>query len=536
VNRDRPIRRMASTSTFGLRRNAAQLRALAVVERELRANDSCGRRKYLRDFSDAFRSYQSTITSEELTATVNAADVLLVGDYHALPAAQRYAAGLLERRAQPGDRPVVLGVESIFSRHQHVLDEWWRREIDETELRDRIRFEADWGYDWLPIHELLVTAREHAEAIYGLDCMPREDLRKISARDRHAAEKIEEIRRRHADAVILVLFGESHLAPRHLPRLLRERMPAERLLTVLQNVDALYWSASAERQEPAEAVRVKDDVVCVFNSTPLEKYESYRLCLTRWSEENASQADAAPTIYNLIDSLACFLDINRYSSHNTSQPKFLVDLLPEVISGSSDARLRQLLLRAFHDSRKVENVLQRVEMQGSIYLPSINAIYVREFQMMYTAEAAARFLHHACRGLPLRRNGALASFASARNDRFYARTLENALAYFGSRVLYPASPPDDESGSLTVSMKACEKLAQEAMNAERKKFDENAQRLGVTLGTELYDAYLRGSVGRTVLRHLFLAHIDEPGTALRTCREIIRRIGLGNKKPCASAR
>jgi Haem-binding uptake, Tiki superfamily, ChaN len=526
---------MANTSTLGSRRNAAQLRALAGVERELRANDSCGRRKYLRDFREAFRSYESIIDSQQLGSMVHAADVILIGDYHALPAAQRYAASLLEQRAQPGDRPVVLGVESIFSRHQHVLEEWWRREIDEAELQERIRFDADWGYDWAPFYQLFVTAREHAEAIYGLDCTPREDLRKITARDRHAADMIEEIRRRHPGAVMLVLFGESHLAPRHLPRLLRERMPGQRLLTVLQNIDALYWDATGERKEPVEAVRVSSDVVCVFNSTPLEKYESYRLCLTRWRQDDAALPDAAPTVYNLIDSLACFLDINRYSSHNTNQPKFLVDLLPEVYCGSSDARLRQLLLRAFHDPKKVENMLQRVEAQGSVYIPSINAIYVGEFQMMYTAEEVARFLHHACRGLPLRGNGSGASVSGGRKDRFYARTVENALACFGSRVLYPVHPTLDKDG-LSASSTFCEKIAQEAVAGDRENFDESAQRLGARLGSQLYDAYLRGVVSRTVLRRLFLAHIEEAGTAWRVCREIVRRIGASGKKPCASVR
>jgi Haem-binding uptake, Tiki superfamily, ChaN len=525
---------MATTSTLGSRRNAAQLRALAGVERELRANDSSGRRKYLRDFTKAFRSYESVLDSQQLANKLKAADIILIGDYHALPAAQRYAANLLEQRAQPGDRPVVLGVESIFSRHQHVLEEWWRRDIDEAELRERIRFDVDWGYDWAPFYGLLVTAREHADAIYGLDCMPREDLRKIGARDRHAVDKTAEIRQRHPNAVILVLFGESHFAPRHLPRLLRERIPSEKLLTVLQNVDALYWSASAEPQDHVEAVSVSHDVICVFNSTPLEKYENYRLHLTRWSREDANQPDAAPTVYNLIDSLACFLDINRYSSHNTSQPKFLVDLLPEVYCGSSDARLRQLLLRAFHEPKKVENMLQKVDIQRCVYLPSINALYVREFQMMYTAEEVARFLHHACRGLPLRRNGNGAVVAGDQNDRFYTRTVEHALAHFGSRVLYPARPAIERSQSF--SARLCEKLAQDATSGDRAKFDDIAQQLGYGLGSELYDAYLRGSISRTVLRHLFLAHIDQPGVANEVCREIVRRATSSRKKPCGSVR
>jgi hypothetical protein len=524
---------MATSTNLGSRRNAAQMHALACVEREVRANDSSGRRKYLRDFNNAFRSYESVIDSQQLTTMVRAADVILIGDYHALPSAQRFAATLLEQRAQPGDRPVVLGLETIFSRHQPILEEWWRREIDEEELRQRIRFDLDWGYEWPPFYELLVTAREHADAVYGLDCMPREDLRKIAARDKHAGDKIAEIHQRHPNAVILVLFGESHLAPQHLPQVLRGRLPERRVLTVLQNVDALYWQATGVQQERVEAVRVSDDVACVFNSTPLEKYESYRLCLSRWNQEGEQQPDIGPTIYNLIDSLVCFLDVNRYSSHNGTQPKFLVDLLPEVHCGASDARLRRLLSRVTDEVERIEAILHKVELRGTVYFPAINAFYVREFQMTCAAEEASRFLHHACRGLPLRRNGHTLVTGEP-VDRFYARTLEHSLAYFGSRVLYPARPAISEQEACEFSRPACERLMQDAVRGDRNKFDSIAQKLGYTLGSQLYDAYLRGCVSRSVLRHLFLARIEEPGKARRICWEIVRKVRAGGKKPCAS--
>jgi hypothetical protein len=527
---------MATSTNLGLRRNAAQLHALAGVEREVRAHDPSGRRKYLRDFSKAFRSYESILDSEQMTGMIQAADVVLIGDYHALPASQHFAATLIEQRAQPGDRPIVLGVETIFSRHQHILEEWWRREIDEDELRQRIRFDQDWNYDWPPSYELLVTARENADAVYGLDCMPREDLRKIGARDRHAADKIAEIRERHPNAVIVALFGESHLAPQHLPRVLKERLTDERVLTILQNVDALYWQATGARQERVEAVRVKDEVVCVFNSTPLEKYESYRLCLSRWSqEEDEQQADIAPTIYNLMDGLLRFLDVNRYSSHNGKQPKFLVDLLPEMHGGTTDGRLRRLLERATREPERIEAMLQQVESRGCVYLPAINAFCVREFQMASATEEVARFLHHACRGLPLRRTGRAVE-GGERADRFYTRTLEHALAFLGSRVLYPARPAIDGEEACDFSRAACEKAMQEALRGDRNKFDGIARRLGYMLGSQLYDAYLRGCVSRRVLRHLFVAHIDEPGKARSTCWEMIRKIRKGGKKPCGSER
>lgn len=533
---------MASTDNLRLRRSATELHALASVEREIRAQDSNGRRKYLREFSQAFASYESLLDKQQIHNALAAADLVLIGDYHALPAAQRYAASLIEQRALAGDRPVVLGVETIFARHQHILEEWWRREIDESELRQRIRFDLDWGYDWAPFQELLVAARDHGEGIYGLDCMPRENLRKIGERDRHAAAKIGEIRDRHPEAVIFVLFGESHLAPEHLPFILHKALPEAKILTVLQNVDALYWRAAGEPVEKVDAVRVDDDVVCVFNATPLEKYESYRLFLDQWGRCDTGP-DYAPTIYNLIDSLANFLEINRYSPHNGTQPKFLVDMLPEVHGQASDAMLRRLISRKGIREQPMVNMLATVEDRGSAYLPEVNAFYVREFQLMHAAEDAARFLHHACRGLPRRLNGHGSTVvgpdcddSSGNNhpvaalDAFFTQVIENCVGYFGSRVLYPARPAAEMANHFTRSFAACERAALAAIRADDEEMIETASRAwGYRLGSMLYDAYLAGRVTPSGLRRLFLAHLEEPGIARKVCKAVIAKVRCGSK-------
>ena len=517
---------MASTANLRSRRSAAQLHALAEVEREIRAQDSNGRRKYLREFNKSFRTYESVLTGEEVQTALRLADVVLIGDYHALPASQRAAASLLEHRALAGDRPVILGVETVFARDQHILDEWWRREIDEAELRQRIRFDLDWGYEWAPFYDLLVSARDNAEALYGLDCLPREDLRKIGARDRHAALKIAEIRQRHPNAVVCVLFGESHMAPGHLPREIRKENPETKVVTVLQNVDSLYWRAAGERADKVEAVRVTEDVLCVFNATPLEKYESYRLFLDQWSRCDESP-DYAPTIYNLIDSLVNFLEINRYSSHNGTQPKFLVDMLPEVYGGSSAATLGRLLLRKGVSEDDLKQMLARVEECGSTYLPQVNAFYVREFQMMHAAEGATRFLHQACQGLPHRWNGHSAQESELSSeqraaDRFYACLIEHAIAYFGSRVLYP-SRPAPVMNDAPLKRAAIDKIAQAAARGQ-ESVELTALELGQRIGSQIYDAYLAGKVAPGGLRRLFLAHLDEPGLARKVCGAVLSKL------------
>ncbi|MBV9182041.1 MAG: ChaN family lipoprotein, partial [Acidobacteria bacterium] len=101
---------------------------------------------------------------------------MLVGDYHALPKSQGFAAKLVEQMSH--SRPVLLGVEAVLSRDQAILDCWWRRDIDEERLRERLRFDREWGYNWTPFYELLTTAREFGEGLWGLDCVPRHDLRR----------------------------------------------------------------------------------------------------------------------------------------------------------------------------------------------------------------------------------------------------------------------------------------------------------------------------------------------------------------------
>src|SRR5581483_6214803 len=268
---------MASTTSLRFRRNAAQLHALAEIERSIRASDPNSRRKYLREFTEAFQSYHSVLNAEQVREKLTRSDILLIGDYHALPTSQLYCEKVITQLAS--ERPVILGLETVFARDQHLLDEWSSREIDGAELRERLRFDLDWGYDWFPFYRLLETARANCQRIYGLDCWPRSDLRKIARRDQHAAEMLRRIRCDSPNAAIVVLFGESHLAPTHLPQEIHRLLPSQRVTTVLQNVDALYWRAAGERRDRVEAVRVNDDVICVFNATPLEKYESYRMYL-----------------------------------------------------------------------------------------------------------------------------------------------------------------------------------------------------------------------------------------------------------------
>jgi len=316
-----------------------------------------------------------------------------------------------------------------------------------------------------------------------------------------------------------------------------------------------------------EAVQVAEGVVCAFNATPLEKYESYRQCIERWRQERREGPDLEPTLYNLIDALARFLNIDTYAAHNGTQPRYLVDQMPEVYSVVADEQLRRLPVRKRATEPEQREVLRRLKAHGCCYLPRPNTLLVREFQMVGGTEEAARFVHAAC-------SGSMADPDVAGDDVpaehvFYRRALEEALAYFGSRVLSPERPPVRETGLYELYTRPSEpveqfldgyrefaemidflvlhkdweanhryyfqtpKLLLDGTGYRDKKFVFVTAKLGHMLGSELYDAYVAGRVSKRYIRGLFLRRLSADGSAKRTYFDVVRRVRVSRERPPA---
>ncbi|MBV8207906.1 MAG: ChaN family lipoprotein, partial [Acidobacteria bacterium] len=452
---------------------------------------------------------------------------------------------------------------------QHILDEWLAGDITDEELRERIRFDAEWGYDWNPYLDLLRRARAAGARLHGLDCMPRGDLRRIGARDRHAATKISELRAEFPDARIIVLFGESHLAPEHLPAALHSLLPSEKAVTVLQNVDALYWRASGEPHGNVAAVRVSERMLCVFNATPLEKYESYRMCIDRWTRMPSERPDFASSIYNLVGALARALNINPYSPQNGTQPRFLVDQLPEVYRRPSLESALRLLDRKGVAAEEVAAAEDAMASGGMAYIASLNVILTTGWELSGAAEPVARFVHAACRRPAC---STLLSADLSPDDRFYSRVMEIAIADFGARVLYPARPAVRESDLYSLYAAPREAIEEksilsyrdymrmidflvfhrdyernlrkywetpplilEGRNYTGERFEFVARQLGQMLGTELYDAYISGAVPRRFVRSLLFRKLEKPEVARVGYFSIVRRTRRpGRRQPQAA--
>jgi uncharacterized iron-regulated protein len=460
--------------------------AVKKIQNDIGELDASPSRKYIEEFNREFQTFQAVSTADEILQQARNANLIWIGDYHALTKSQIYAAEFVKKLSSD-DRPIVLAVEPVFSRSQKILDRWMAGKISEQEFLDRTRYREEWGCDWDGYKAIFETARDLQIPVHGIDCHPRNDMRSIGRRDLGAAHRIVRLIEENPSRTVVVIFGESHLASNHLPgkvhTILSKKGLARIGLTVLQNVDTIYWDLQ-EQGIDANAVKVIDRTYCVFNATPIEKYESFRRYLHMCVEDDAC-GDWTPLAQTLTEVMMDFLAV-----------------------------------------KKADSVVSHIPTPESL-------------DMNAATEEFARFIHQACRGeleKPAERTP---------NDQFFVSVIENALGYFCSklldssrdgieplaaRVLNQFGDDDQLVRSVTrlvdparrPGMQHFEFLraAVEAKAARQKTMRMLSQLLGYALGRRLYLAYLHSRISRTDIREIFHDPLNTPNRPLECYKEL----------------
>ncbi len=413
--------------------------------------------KYIRDFNREFQTFQAICQADVILEEASDANLVWIGDYHALSRGQNYAAQFV-RELAGRNLNLALAVEPVFARSQNVLERWMSGKISEQEFLDGIRYDQEWGCDWNGYKAIFDTARELK--------------------------------------IPVVIFGESHLAANHLPgrvrAILEKKGIASKELLILQNVDSVYWKLQERGLHDARAVRLRDGQYCVFNATPIEKYESFRQYLHKCIEEDSS-GDWTLLAQTLMEVMMDFLAMKKNGSAVTSMP-----------------------------------------------IPELNSALIDRFQLGPAAEEFARFIHQACRGeleKPTER---------AAGDQFFVTVIENGLGYFCSklldssrdgiesledRVLSQIGYNDQLTRAITLLVDPGKRPGAQHFAALRAAIDARAGRkktmrmlsqlLGYGLGRRLYHAYLQSRISRKEIQALFHDPLNTPNRPLECYMELI---------------
>jgi hypothetical protein len=492
-------------------------RAAERLRREVMGADGSLGHPYFRSFTRQLKYFDRPSGRGDLVAAAALADLVYVGDFHATVSCQLFAAELLELLARRVPK-LGLCLEFVYTRQQSLLDRRQAGEItDETFLR-RIHYSEEWGYPWEGYRELLNRARDLGIPVHALDAPPRRGYSGLGERDNHAAKRIAALLAESPDRHFLILFGESHLAPSHLPRRVKARLKRggleRREIVIFQNPDGIYWQLLARGASMPDTVRIASGTYAVFNTTPLEKYEAYRQLLERWRDDQpeGEEIDLTPAVHHLIGELLGWLGIRadrRRLKHRAGWSEELIDAYPEVYSGSeADELLESVLLEHGRSREELREARRMLRERGAIYDSRSNTIFLRRYLPGAAAGEAARFLRAALTGrLFLGPDDFAADPAAAAYGAAYAE----ALAYLGSKLIDPASgylgpaptPVEEHVLFERSSRPGPPPDLLEKLRRSRPLRRQLARDLGRRLGIELYDRLRRGEIDQRGLRRLF---------------------------------
>jgi hypothetical protein len=523
---DRPslMGRRAVKEMIALQRRIFERQRRLIESRE--AHEIKGFARYRNEYRRAVSGYLSESGFGALCDAIAASRVAYVADYHTLKLAQKTFLKIVHGVMHQVES-ICLALEFVPAEHQRHLDRFLEGRIPARTFLERIRYEQQWPYDiWPGFEPIFELARERGFPVIAIDDDPSLPL---PERDRRAAQRIAAAAAACPDSTVLVYTGQMHLAPSHLPAkvdlaFIQSGLPAPERVIVYQNAEEIYWQLAAEGREEVEVVKVASDAFCVNNTPPLVQQLSY-LHWIHYDSELIEYTELERTVRALVQDLARYLRLDLSGAAEQVRVTMVADL-----------DLMDLLEDSALSAAEKRRLIRQVEAEESAYIPALNTIYLATLSVNHAAEEAAHYVKQAASG---------AREPSHPRDLFYFLALNEACAFFGSKVVNPKRKADHAGrlrstvaaarsrGEWGVDEKAArfvlEHLAWErggkagsgalkhaADLAAPDVFSATAHLLGYSLGDRLYYGLTDGAIAKPLIRELFLDPLDGPGQALET--------------------
>lgn len=474
-------------------------------------------RRYEARYRRATRTFERVVTRSELEKTVAHADVVYVGDYHTLKLAQQGCEGLLEVAIQSGRR-VVLALELVEGRHQVTLNDFVEKRIDQATFLERIGHPYRGAFDIFPnFAPLIELAQTHGLKVLAIDKRAR-GPNSLEIRDTYAAGRIAAEAKAPDRPLVLVLMGQFHIAPKHLPAKVQARLKGvdRSQLVVYQNAEGIYWElARRGLADRTEAVQIRPNELCIVSASPVVCQQSFLDYLEAEMGDAPLESHRAGEVFrDLATSLARLLGIDvRRSLHSV-----------EVTTPGDLKLIERLTKRGRFRPRELEQLRRHVLSRESAYIPRARMAYLASLSLNHAAEEAAHFVRHAAVGAALEK-------PRPRSQAFWARCLEEALGFFGSRLLNPArrctqlaewsalfaggSPEQRDVSAFVLALKAAEAQGPKASKRLLPLGDEHlfhavSHALGYLLGEALFRAFDSGRLSKRELKALFFDPFPAP--------------------------
>lgn len=521
---------------------------------------------YERRYRRSVRRTEGPRTFAELITATREARVVLVGDYHTLAQSQRAFYRLLRR--QPAKQPVVVALEMLPSAAQADIDKFLSGRLQERTFLRRVGWAERWPFGPLdPFRPILELARTRGWRVIGLDLdAPGGEL---EARDAHAATRLAEALEHQPSTRAFALMGEMHLAPGHLPRATQSALRARGIeggvLRVHQNPERIWFDLAASGVvDEHDVVALPGPAFALLSASPVVQQQSF---LTWLDQVRDGDLDGPHAVDGGGERV--FRDALRVLGRTLGLPTRAAIEGVEVVGPADLSFFEVLKAEGTFDAREMRSIRHHILASESYYVPRAKLVYLATLSLNHAAEEASHCLRHFCSGEGLDDPHGLV-------DAFYARALNEAIGFMGSKVVNPkrkcvdladlravagpdpeAAPPEPPSrrprrpaaastaGHGPASLSALEPAVARYVLAHKRVeqgqhvpwlshvfqgppqlFNAVTHILGYLLGERLYYGLVRGVISKRAAQRLYYEPFEDEGAALLLYFELAAKVGM----------
>ncbi|MBS2023673.1 MAG: ChaN family lipoprotein, partial [Deltaproteobacteria bacterium] len=399
-------------------------------------------KRYEAAYQRRVRTFAREATYGEVLHAVSTADLVYVGDYHTLKQAQRSFLKLMRRRWPR--RELIIALEFVQGRHQRVLDQYMAGKLSEAGFLAGIEYERHLVFDvWPHFKPLLEEARAQKVKVIGIDLMGTAATT-LAMRDAFAARKIAQAVMQNPGAQVFALAGQLHVAPPHLPAAVAKELARHGMhlpsVSVYQNCEDIWFALQARGRElEVEAALVRPGEWCLLNTPPVVVQQSY-LDWIEGGPEPLEGTHPEQRFKELALLVARGLGLDG---------KAVRQALTQVqVWTAGDLTFLDALPQRGFSQKEIRQIERQILSRESYYIPRAKLAYLANLSVNHAAEEAAHFLRHVVSGATDEPRPLI--------DGFYARALEEAYAFCGSKIVNPRRKCAHEADFKRLSRRAAD--------------------------------------------------------------------------------